>query len=282
MKAVIEEIKNSLIGVYEVGEIRSITRLIMEHVLQCKFNPLLAADYKLLASQKSEIREFVERLKSKEPIQYVLGECEFYSLPFKVDSRVLIPRPETEELVELIIKDNKQSTTLRILDICTGSGCIATSLAVNLPQAEVGGWDISSEALDVAKINSERHSAKVEYVQVDILSDSLPIDCSYDVIVSNPPYVLDYEKSEMSENVLLYEPHIALFVADANPLLFYQRIAEVAQKIIKENGTLYFEINARKGVETVEMLRSMGCYRDIILLKDISGNDRIIKATVSS
>ena len=215
------------------------------------------------------------KLKNQIPIQYIVGETAFYGLMFKVDKNVLIPRPETEELVELILQNHKNSNSLKILDVGTGSGCIAISLAKNLPNTEVSALDISAEALNVAKNNAEFNQVTIDFILADILTiEKLPD--TFDVIVSNPPYVRELEKAQMQQNVLSNEPHIALFVKDENPLLFYDKIAELAKKHLTENGVLYFEINQYLGLETVELLKSKG-FKNIELKKDIYGVDRMVK-----
>jgi len=215
------------------------------------------------------------KLKNQIPIQYIVGETAFYGLMFKVDKNVLIPRPETEELVELILQNHKNSNSLKILDVGTGSGCIAISLAKNLPNSEVSAIDISAEAINVAKNNAEFNQVTIDFIPANILTiEKLPD--TFDVIVSNPPYVRELEKAQMQQNVLSNEPHIALFVKDENPLLFYDKIAELAKKHLTENGVLYFEINQYLGLETVELLKSKG-FKNIELKKDIYGVDRMVK-----
>ncbi len=217
------------------------------------------------------------KLKNQIPIQYIVGETAFYGLMFKVDKNVLIPRPETEELVELILQNHKNSNSLKILDVGTGSGCIAISLAKNVPNAEVSALDISVEALNVAKNNAAMNQVTIDFIPANILTiEKLPD--TFDVIVSNPPYVRELEKAQMQQNVLSNEPHIALFVKDENPLLFYDKIAELAKKHLTENGVLYFEINQYLGLETVELLKSKG-FKNIELKKDIYGVDRMVKCS---
>ncbi len=211
------------------------------------------------------------------PIQYIIGETEFYGLPFNVNKNVLIPRPETEELVDWIIKDYKNKEHIKILDIGTGSGCIAISLAKNLPNATIFALDISSEAIKVAKMNTEINNVSVNFIEADILTlNKLPQ--KFDVIVSNPPYVRDLEKEQMQTNVLANEPHLALFVKNDNPLLFYNKIAKLAESYLNKNGHLYFEINQYLGVETIDLLKLKG-FKNIQLKKDIFDVDRMTKAT---
>ncbi|MBF0576668.1 peptide chain release factor N(5)-glutamine methyltransferase [Dysgonomonas sp. GY617] len=276
MQDIILNIRKSLSDFYPDTEISGLIRLLIENVTKSSIPALLSDKSKKITEEELlKIDKIVERLQNFEPIQYILGETEFYGLPFVVNENVLIPRPETEELVELILKENKTDQP-RILDIGTGSGCIAISLKKYLLKSIVEGWDISKGALEVANLNSKNNSANVLFTQVDILGE-YPNQRTFDIIVSNPPYVLDSEKSEMHTNVLKYEPHTALFVADNNPLVFYNRIADVATQLLTNGGKLYFEINRMKGQETVKMLEDKG-FSNTQLIKDISGNNRIVKA----
>ena len=221
----------------------------------------------------------VDRLLQYEPIQYIIGKTEFYGLPFSVNNNVLIPRPETEELVELILNNTDRNKELTILDIGTGSGAIAISLAYHLPNANIEAWDISPKALDTASENARINDVKVNFQEVDVL-DNITSSQTYDIIVSNPPYVLEEEKAEMEKNVLDYEPHLALFVPNHDALRFYRRIAQIGKQLLNPSGMLYYEINRAKGEETKDMLLKMG-YQNIEVIKDIFGNDRIAKAQIS-
>ncbi len=240
---------------------------------------------------EEELKEMARRIANGEPAQYVIGEADFYGLTFHVEPGVLIPRPETEELVELIIRttDNGQRTTdsglapvrigyaeLKVLDIGTGSGCIAISLAKNIDNSEVEAWDVSDDAIRIAKANALRNEANVVIKKVDVLSVE-DVQGKYDVIVSNPPYICESEASEMEDNVLSHEPHLALFVPNDDPLLFYRKIALLALKILNPNGQLFFEINREYGQETVSLLRQLG-YKDVTLHKDQFDNDRMVHA----
>lgn len=273
-------INNTLKGLYPPGEVGSFIRLIMEHV--CGISPqqlLLGKDRQISDTEKARIQDIVTRLSASEPIQYILGETEFYGLTLRVTPAVLIPRPETEELVEKILQDHP-GQALKILDIGTGSGCIAIALQKQLKDSEVVALDISSDALRVARLNAERQGAAITFIQTDILASECAdadVPFLFDLIVSNPPYVKESEKRTMEKNVLLHEPHTALFVADDDPLLFYRHIARFGKKKLKPNGWLYFEINAQCGALTTEMLRKEG-YREVERIRDLSGNDRIIKA----
>jgi release factor glutamine methyltransferase len=223
----------------------------------------------------------LSQLKKEIPIQYLLGKTSFYGLDFEVNENVLIPRPETEELVEWIIKENAgidKTKKLKILDIGTGSGCIAISLAKNLPNAEVYALDVSKKAIETAKRNAVRNNVKVTFGLIDVLELEV-LKFHYDIIVSNPPYVRNLEKEEIKKNVLEFEPHLALFVDDNDALIFYRKIAELAQKNLLEKGQLYFEINQYLGKEMVDLLENMN-YKNIELRRDIYDNDRMIKGNI--
>ncbi|MXN89977.1 peptide chain release factor N(5)-glutamine methyltransferase [Flavobacterium sp. Sd200] len=218
--------------------------------------------------------DVLQQLESQKPIQYIFGHAHFYGLDFEVNSSTLIPRPETEELVEWIIHENKNRANITILDIGTGSGCIAISLAKNLPNAQVFAIDVSNEALTLAKKNAMTNNVNLTFVQQDILkAEALPQQ--FDVVVSNPPYVRNLEKAEIRHNVLVYEPHLALFVDDNDALIFYRKIASLAKDSLPVGGKLYFEINQYLGKETVQMLEAAG-YSNVILRQDMYGNDRMI------
>lgn len=255
-------------GLYSKPEISVLTRLILEEVCAHK-------NTHLSGSERRKAEDIVHRLKSGEPIQYILGKTEFYGMPFAVTPDVLIPRPETEELVEWILAENK-SEGHSVLDIGTGSGCIAVVLAKKMPGSHVYAWDISERAVKVASENAFLNGVDIAFSVRDIF---LPVDIhtAFDVIVSNPPYVTESEKVTMEANVLGFEPHQALFVPDDHGLIFYERIADVALALLRHNGELYFEINREKGVEVCNMLRDKG-FVLIELRKDISGNDRMVRA----
>lgn len=273
---IIKKIHTSLVQSYDDSEISIFTRLIIEHVTNLPFSLFLSdKNTKITEAQELNIDKIIERLQRLEPIQYILGETEFFGLPFMVDDNVLIPRPETEELVEMIIHENS-SDQVNILDIGTGSGCIAISLKRHIKKAKLVGWDVSEGALEMAIKNAKLNSVDITFSKVDVLSE-YPTNEFFDVIVSNPPYIMNSEKKEMDHNVLNYEPHTALFVSDHEPLLFYNKIADIAKVILKPSGRLYFEINRAKGMETIDMLNNKG-FVNIELFKDISGNDRIIKS----
>jgi release factor glutamine methyltransferase len=228
-------------------------------------------------SDYNQIMSITKRLLSHEPIQYILGETEFYGLKFRVNQAVLIPRPETEELVDWIIRDHKNSA-LTIVDVGTGSGCIAVTLAKNLIQSTVYALDVSEQALEQAKANAQLNEVVVQFFQTDVLKQPWPgFTKKPDLIVSNPPYVTQKEKKQMQANVLDYEPSLALFVSDDDPLLFYREIATQARNLLADEGWLYFEINEALGNQTATLLEALG-YRQIELRADINGKHRMIKA----
>lgn len=223
----------------------------------------------------------LNQLKKEIPIQYLLGKTHFYGLEFEVNDNVLIPRPETEELVEWIVNENSKTDKtkkIKILDIGTGSGCIAISLAKNIPNAEVYAIDVSKKAIETAKRNAIRNNVEVTFILQDILKTD-ELKCNFDIIVSNPPYVRNLEKEEIKKNVLDYEPHLALFVEDNDALIFYRKIAELAKKNLSENGQLYFEINQYLGKEMTNLLEKLD-FKKIELRKDIYDNDRMTKGVV--
>ncbi len=242
-----------------------------------KMDLVLRADENLTESELLKFNSAVKDLKKHKPIQYILGRTEFYALPFQVNEHVLIPRPETEELVDLIIRQDSGGK-MRLLDIGTGSGCIPIALKKNLPQAEVLSLDISIAAIDLANENAAINNVSVTFVLWDILDDSfIWKDGVFDLIVSNPPYVRLSESAGMDANVLHYEPHLALFVEDEDALLFYRNIIRFSKKHLNTGGKLYFEINEVFGAEVVSLLKAAG-YSDVILNKDINGRDRIVSA----
>ena len=275
MRTIANKINESLANVYSDGEIKAFTRILATELLgvsQMAF--YLKDDIPLTAEQQTLLDNAIERLKKQEPIQYILGYSDFCGQRFKVTPATLIPRPETSELVEWIASEATGNEG--ILDIGTGSGCIAVSLAHKLPQSKVTAWDISTDALAVATENSKANGCAVEFEEVDILAYE-PTGEQFDIIVSNPPYIKENEKEAMYANVLDWEPHTALFVPDSDPLLFYRAIAKKGLTLLKPGGRLYFEINRAHGKETMEMLAALG-YTNIELRKDFADNDRMIKA----
>lgn len=276
-----EELKDS----YEPGEVETFISYCFEAYLNFSKTDLLVKSTGSMS--ESELLKFnfaVKQLKQQRPIQYILGKADFYRLQFIVNEQVLIPRPETEELVDLIIREYKQMQTPTILDIGTGSGCIAITLKKNLQAATVTAIDVSEEALKVASQNATLNQAEVSFFQQDILKvNTMPAAApqQFDCIVSNPPYICFSERNEMEKNVLEHEPHLALFVPDEDPLLFYKAIADFALIHLKPRGKLYFEINAAYGLETRQMLEIKG-FKNVILISDLNNKNRILQGSLYS
>lgn len=271
----------SLSETYPKKEIDSFFFILMEEKLKLqRIDTVLNPDFLIDTATVVVLKIILKRLQKEEPIQYILGKTEFYGLPFLVDKNTLIPRPETEELVEWILSEiqkiqgGNQKTPLAILDIGTGTGCIPITLAKNTVNTVITAIDISAAALRVAKKNAVLNSVPVNFIMQDILKTT-QLPQKYNLIVSNPPYVRELEKVEISANVLENEPHLALFVANKNPLVFYDKIADLAKQQLNENGMLFFEINQYLGKETVKMLEEKG-FQNIQLKKDLSGNDRML------
>jgi release factor glutamine methyltransferase len=268
-----------LTAMYGEDEAESFFYLILEEKQQLKRIDLALQPDLVFSEDEIEVwNSILEQLKLEIPIQYLLRKTSFYGLDFEVNENVLIPRPETEELVDWIISQNlriSESQSLKIVDIGTGSGCIAISLAKYLPNAEVFAIDISEKALAIANKNAKRNEVKVTFIEQNIL-ETLDLGQEFDIIVSNPPYVRNLEKEEIKKNVLDNEPHLALFVADNDALIFYKKITELARKNLSVSGQLYFEINQYLGQEMVDLLKGMG-FKDVELRKDIYGNDRMTK-----
>lgn len=278
MKRGIASIRKELKGIFPQEEIESLIQLIFEKVKgYSRTRFLLSRDEELSEQDLQEIEKIVSRLKKHEPIQYILGQTEFYGLPFNALPGVLIPRPETEELVQWIIRENTLPSP-HILDMGTGSGCIPVALKKNIPQASVMACDISPLCLQAARDNARLNDVLVTVIEYDILNQSPSVDFPpLDIVVSNPPYVRESEKLLMQRNVLEYEPSLALFVPDETPLLFYNQIADFSLVHLRPGGQLFFEINEALGNETVAMLQGKG-YRNTELGKDINGKDRMIRA----
>lgn len=278
MHPVYHEIKKMLAGYYPDAEASALAKMLLVEVLHFSTLELFGGkDKEVFKKDLDVLYEMSRRLQNQEPIQYIIGRETFCDMPFVVNRHVLIPRPETQDLVEWIAEEAQQTNPCRLLDMGTGSGCIAISLAKKLPHAQVEAWDISEEALQVARQNALNNQVKVDFHQQDILSAS-PGIAEWNVIVSNPPYITNKEKAEMEANVLNWEPHTALFVPDHDPLLFYRRIAQLGMNMLVNGGALYFEINRAYGTETIAMLQALG-YENIIIRKDRFNNERMIKAT---
>lgn len=307
-----------LSSIYPKSEIDTFFFFLMEEYLGLqRVDLIIKPDFIISEENQILLNKATERLKKEEPIQYILGKTEFYGLPFLVNENTLIPRPETEELVEWIlseVKEKKQKVneinssltfslkSLTLLDIGTGTGCIPISLKKNLPNATISAIDVSKEALKTAEENAKLNSVEINFIETDILNignlndiasktkqsvnqNEITLlktprnDVKFDIIVSNPPYVRELEKVEIQNNVLENEPHLALFVSDENPLIFYDKIADLAKKHLTKNGLLFFEINQYLGKETVKMLKEKG-FKNIELKKDFVENDRMIKANL--
>ena len=275
MKGILQRIDGALAGRYAAAELETVKKaLCLEYLgisavsffTKEQLAPDVERDRKLDAA--------LQRLAAGEPLQYIIGYTPFCGLQFSFDGRVLIPRPETAELVEWVASENAGAASM--LDIGTGSGCIAVTLAHKLPGCKVQGWDISDGALEVARENSRQNGTDVEFRKVDILS-APACDCRFDVIVSNPPYVLESEKARMEDTVLAFEPHTALFVPDNDALLFYRAIAELGKTSLTPGGRLYFEINPLKA-QDMELMLSAAGYHNVELRSDIFGKLRFIKA----
>ncbi|WP_297869680.1 peptide chain release factor N(5)-glutamine methyltransferase [uncultured Flavobacterium sp.] len=273
---------DSLKNIQDEQEIESFFFILTEYLHNIKrVDVALNPNFELSDAAIEKWNTILADLQKEKPIQYITGETWFYGLRFEVNENTLIPRPETEELVEWIIESQKskvKSQKFDILDIGTGTGCIPISLKANLPQANVSAIDVSEKALEVAKRNAASNKLEINFILTNIL-EAKDLNQYFDVIVSNPPYVRNLEKQEIKKNVLDYEPHLALFVEDTDALLFYRKIAQLALKNLSPNGLLFFEINQYLGKETVELLENLG-FKNIELKKDIYGNDRMIKCSI--
>ncbi|SFD03987.1 release factor glutamine methyltransferase [Chitinophaga sp. CF118] len=276
LQAAFTLIINTLEPLQGAREAANIAHILMEHLTgMSKMDRIVYKDKLLSPEQEIRLQQSIEALLKHEPIQYVIGKGWFYGLELAVNSHVLIPRPETEELVEWIVNDVK--TAVKILDVGTGSGAIPLALKKELPQADVWSVDISAGALEIAAANAAQLNLAVHFEQVDILdniaSQQLPM---FDIIVSNPPYIRDSEQADMEEQVVAHEPRIALFVPDHDALLFYREIGLLAKEKLTPGGKLYFEINEAFGKEVVELLQEQG-FTNVVLKQDIYGKDRMVR-----
>ena len=282
---------DALKNIQDEQEIESFFFILTEYLHNLKrVDVALNPDFEISDAAIEKWNAILAQLQQEKPIQYITGEAWFYGLQFEVNENTLIPRPETEELVEWIIESQKskvKSQKFEILDIGTGTGCIPISLKANLPHVNVSAIDVSEKALEVARRNAVSNKVEINFIQTNILevedlsqlqTPNFQLPTSFDIIVSNPPYVRNLEKEEIKKNVLDYEPHLALFVEDTDALLFYRKIAQLALKNLAPNGLLFFEINQYLGKETVELLKNLGL-KNIELKKDIYGNDRMVKST---
>ena len=279
-----EELWHRLSSLYGADEAKAIVRWVLDARFGMSFTEILCGKVsKLSADDQTELEKIMLRLEKGEPVQYILGTTDFCGRPFHVSPAVLIPRPETAELSHTIIFSHQTAGKYEILDIGTGSGCIAITLALEMPEAKVTAWDISDDALAIAQENAKVLGADVTFERMDILDISLtshlsPLTSQFDLIVSNPPYICNKEKDAMEKNVLEHEPHLALFVPNEDPLRFYRAIAKFATTALKPDGMLYFEINPLYADALVELLSEIP-YRDIQLRHDQFGKRRFLKAT---
>jgi release factor glutamine methyltransferase len=268
-----------MLGSYELREAQSIARIVFEDcfgVQRAQF-----ADFQLKEAQSAQLLSIFQQLVQQQPLQYILGQADFFGLQFKVDPRVLIPRPETEELLEWVLETIPPHSTARILDIGTGSGCIPIVLKAKLPGAEVWGLDISAGALEVAAENARLHATPITWLEADILAQEhwpshFAPGTRFDCIISNPPYIPWRERALMPAQVQDFEPHLALFVADEDPLLFYRVIAQFAQRYLRPGGQLFFECNEYNAQEVADLLRVWGGMQ-VELRRDLSGKERMIR-----
>ena len=263
---------DQLSSIYEVDEVESIFLIYIEDKLDLKFQP------QLTIQNTKEVLSDLSELKQGKPIQHITQKAFFYDHFFYVNENTLIPRPETEELIELIRNDFPQDKKLSIIDLGTGTGCIPITISKLFPNAQVSALDVSSKALEVAQLNAKNLAASVHFIQQDLLQN-FELNEKFDIIISNPPYIRNLEKSEMHQNVLDFEPHLALFVEDHDPLIFYRKVFDFAEKHLKENGTIYCEINQYLGDETKQIFQKK--YPNTQIIKDISGNDRMLKSSIS-
>lgn len=266
--------KNKLGKLYPEREIENLFYWVCEDLYDLPKFQVKIGDKRLSESELLAVRSIVKRLEKEEPLQYILGTTEFYNCIIKVNSHTLIPRPETEELVDWVL--NEVGTENAVLDIGTGSGCIPIAIKKALPTLKVNGLDVSAGALELAAESATLNGVNVNFIQMDILNPNLSKLEKYAIIISNPPYVLESDKKKMNPNVLSYEPHLALFVEDHDPLLFYKAIGKIGLELLAENGSLFFEIHEDFGKDTVAMLKELG-YQNIEMRKDMQGKDRMIR-----
>jgi len=275
LQAVIRFFKTELMDYFPEQEINSMLYIVLDKTFDIRKKDVLLGSNRLFSeSELLKIIYIVKDLKKHKPLAYILGEWEFYGLPFKINEHTLIPRPETEELVQLILDENNKEN-LSVLDIGTGSGCIAIALKKNRPNASVSAFDVSKQALETAKNNALLNDVAIHFQEIDILIPQ-ELKNNYDIIVSNPPYIPLKDINEMDKNVTDFEPHLALFVEDNNPLVFYKAIAEFAQNHLTKKGKLYVEIHEKLGNEVKALFESVG-FKEVVIVKDINEKDRIVK-----
>lgn len=277
LKDIIDFAYQELESLYEKDEIRSMIYSIIEHFTGYDLMKILTYkdELKVSESELLKINFAIKDLKKEKPLQQILGYCEFLDVRIEVNQHVLIPRVETEEIVQRVIKENKGRKNLKIADICCGSGCIAIALKKAFPDANIYAYDISEEALKKSKENAEKNKEKINFFKENILK-SKEKNQEFNIIVSNPPYIRESEKSLMKNNVLLYEPHLALFVSDEDPLIFYKKILDFSNRNLAKNGKIYMEINENLGKETELLFKNFNYQTSII--KDIRGKDRLLFA----
>lgn len=279
MNPLVTYIKQAIFGLYTESEAFAIAKwLLTEHFHFSTMELYGGKDRTFSEKEKQELNDILRRLLQKEPIQYILGREVFFNLSFEVNPSVLIPRPETEELVRWVIEEFLEESSLKILDVGTGSGCIAISLAKHFKNASVTAWDISEDALQTAQRNAQHNRSKVQFLKQNVF-DSYSSSERFHVIVSNPPYIKCCERSGMDAQVVQWEPESALFVPDDDPFVFYRRITDIGKCLLFPKGKLFFEINQRYGAEVCQLLRNGG-FHDVELRKDMNGNDRMIKAVL--
>ena len=276
--AALHDLRKALLPLYDAGEAAAIAREVLFHSTGTGYSQSLSQSGPLTATQRSHIEAIKDRLLAGRPMQYAIGQARFMGKTFDVDESVLIPRPETEELVAWVLEDYLPSETPRMIDVGTGSGCIAISLKSARSGADVSAIDLSGDALTLALRNAMKNNAVIHFSEMDFLDEDAHKRLGqFDVIVSNPPYIPAAEQRDMAANVLDWEPRLALFVADADPLIFYRTLARFGQAHLNEGGRIYCEIHKDFGPQTATLFRDAG-YKNVALRKDISGNDRMIRA----
>jgi len=281
IEELVKYIKDSIQANYNYGEKRAISYLVVQH-LTGKSKEKILADKDEIVSKNiiTQANEIIKKLNNFCPIQYIIGEVEFYNVRIKVNSNVLIPRPETEELVDWFLRDYKGEENLKILDACTGSGCIAIAIAYNRKHINLDAFDISDDAINLAYENARLNSVNINFFKYDILNFHLgnwKWSKDYDVIICNPPYIPANQKELLQPQIVHFEPPLAIFVEDDDPLIFYRKVAEAAKNILKVGGCIYFEVNESYGIQVVQLLYEYD-FKNIILKKDINEKDRMIKA----
>lgn len=264
--------RETLANMYEAEEINALYKYTLQDKLNIDLNAVKANKPTLTESNLNLVIPVLERLIEGEPYQYIIGEVEFYGCRLKVDERVLIPRPETEELCELVLKENDTTEPLSVIDLGTGSGCIPIALKTKAKAWQVDAVEVDKGALNLAKENAAKNKLKIGFQQLDFLA-TRNLKRSYSIIVSNPPYIAEKEANTIKENVLVHEPHLALFIPDEDPLLFYRKMLDIGLNSLDENGRIYFEINEKYGNELASLMKEKG-YTDIRIVKDLSGKDR--------